>query len=78
MEKFIISYRAKVNGVWGNYYHEKMELNTDLTAINVYKESITPEKRKALRFYLLDEAQKVANLFGCEVHQISTVIRVSK
>ena len=60
MKKYIIRRFIKMNGKFKTLYHEKLELSTNKFAMNVYVENVTKVKKKALVFYDLKEADKMA------------------
>ena len=74
MEKYIIKYRTQINGVSRTCYHETISVNERLDTNNVYVEHINYERRKAKRFFDIDEANKIANLFSNEYHIASIQI----
>jgi len=69
MDKYIIKWETIVDSETKTYYHEKMELNSNDSAMNVYAEHITSEKKKALRFHKEDEAINVARMFQSLFHR---------
>ena len=74
MEKYIIKYRTKVNGGYRTSYHETISVNERLDTNNVYVEHVNYERKKARRFFDIDEADKIANLFSNEFHLASIEI----
>lgn len=74
MEKYIIEYDSKVNGINIKLYHESININQHEDTMNVYVESLTTDIKIAKIFYDKEEAIKVSNLFAYE-HQIPTIIK---
>jgi hypothetical protein len=70
MEKFIIKYKTRIEGVDKISYHEKICLTDPnrLDVMNIYTEHVSFDKSKAMAFYDREEAEKVCALFGNSVH----------
>lgn len=64
MAKYIIEYTTTINGGKIKTYHEKISINDNLSANNIYVEHITPDIKKAIIFYDKDEAEKISNVFS--------------
>ncbi len=76
MEKFIIELQTNIQGKWQKGYHETIKESDRSDTVNVYVEHITTDKKKAKRFYDIEEAQKFATLFDLNGVQTSKVIPV--
>jgi len=74
MERYIIKYNAKVNGINIKLYHESININQHEDTMNVYVESVTTDRKLAKVFYDKEEAIKVSNLFAYE-YQKPTIIK---
>ena len=74
MDKYVIEYDSKVNGINIKLYHESININKNKDAMNVYVESLTTDIKIAKIFYDKEEAIKVSTLFAYE-HQIPTIIK---
>jgi hypothetical protein len=77
MDKFIIEYKSRVNGVDKTTFHEKISLTDPnrLDVMNVYTEHISYDKSKAMVFYDREEAEKVCALFGRVRIHVGTVVK---
>jgi len=60
---YLIAYDCLVNGESTILYHEKVQLNPDPTAMNVYTECLTNDQENSREFHSLEEAQGIASLF---------------
>lgn len=60
METFVIEETAKVDGQIKKLYHQKIELNNRKDVMNVYTSHSVSDKKKALRFYDKNEAERMA------------------
>jgi hypothetical protein len=58
-----IAYETRLNGSEVILYHERIELNADPTAMNVYKEWLTDDESDARVFHSREEAEGVGSLF---------------
>lgn len=76
MKKYIIQRLIKFNGKFETLYHEKLGLSTNKQAMNVYTESLG-DKRKALRFYDLLEANKMAIFLEQEGISTSKILTIN-
>lgn len=64
MKYYIIKYNSKFNDDFVTVYHEKMDITPEnIGADNKYREHVTSDKRRAMRFYNKREAELVAKLF---------------
>lgn len=78
MDKYIIQYTMRINGVNGQItYHETIKESTRLDTNNVYVEHLTTERKLAKRFYDIEEAEAVAKMFT-RSYQKSTILTVKK
>ena len=77
MDKFIIEYKSKVNGVDKTTFHEKISITDPnrLDVMNVYTEHISYDKSKAMVFYIREEAEQVCALFNRIHIHAGTVIK---
>lgn len=58
-----IAYDTMLNGETTLLYHERIELNSDPTAMNVYREWLTDQEDEARVFHSREEAEGVGSLF---------------
>jgi hypothetical protein len=77
MDKFIIEYKSRVNGVDKTTFHEKISITDPnrLDVMNVYTEHISSDKSKAMVFYIREEAEQVCALFNRIHIHVGTVIK---
>jgi len=76
METWIIKYDLKINGKFEIVYHKDISNSENKSAMNVYVEHVTSDKRKAKRFYNKEEASNIAKCFSAST--TSQVIKWGK
>lgn len=71
---YIIHYAIRINNKMESKYHQLIDVNTNKSTMNTYREHITGNRKLAMKFEEREEAEKIAKIFET-VHQTADIIR---